>query len=145
MGVVSDQETLAEIYSSVDVFLDGSNYQAFGRPALEAMACGAAAVLTDVGGVNEYARHEANCLLTPPGDPESFVNSILRILGDDELKQRLRLGGFETAREFCAKREARETRDYFYRILSIDRRRNTGESNMPASPAAASAGADSNL
>ena len=32
------------------------------------MACGAACILTDTGGVNDYARHEYNAILVPRGD-----------------------------------------------------------------------------
>ena len=65
-GVVTDRDELARLYSGARVHFDGSEFQAFGLPALEAMACGAVSVLTDVGGVQEYARHDENCLLVAP-------------------------------------------------------------------------------
>jgi glycosyltransferase involved in cell wall biosynthesis len=68
-GVLSDQNRLAELYSKADVFIDGSDYQGFGRTALEAMACGAACVVTNVGGVTEYAVDGYNCLTVPPREP----------------------------------------------------------------------------
>jgi glycosyltransferase involved in cell wall biosynthesis len=116
-GVVSNQDHLAKLYSMADVFLDGSSFQGFGRPALEAMACGAACVLTEVGGVTEYARDGKNCLLAPPERPVVFADNILRILADENLKANLIAGGFETAKEYCHKREARETLTYFHQIL----------------------------
>ena len=116
-GVVTDQHRLAQLYSAADVFLDGSTFQGFGRPALEAMACGAACVLTNVGGVNEYARHEDNCLLVPPQDPRAFADAILRLLQDGRLKQKLIEGGLKTARNYCHKREAQETLAYFRHIV----------------------------
>jgi len=42
---------VAELLRCADVFLDMSIYQAFGRTALEAMACGATAVVPRLGGV----------------------------------------------------------------------------------------------
>lgn len=116
-GLVSNQQRLAEIYSTADVFLDGSDFQGFGRPALEAMACGVACVLTQVGGVTEYARHEENCLLVPPKDPEASAEAIVRVLRDPQLKKRLVTGGQVTVRDYCHKREARETLAYFMRLL----------------------------
>lgn len=116
-GVVSDQNRLAELYARADVFLDGSTFQGFGRPALEAMACGAACVLTDVGGVQEYARDGKNCLLVPPERPAAFADRILEILADEKLKKNLIAEGFETAKHYCHKREARETLAYFNHIL----------------------------
>ncbi len=46
-GIVFQQNQLANLYSQVDIFVDTSDYQGFGRPALEAMACGTACVLTN--------------------------------------------------------------------------------------------------
>ena len=86
-GVVADQNRLAELYSEATVFLDGSDFQGFGRCGLEAMACGAACVLTSVGGVGEYAQDEVNALLVPPQRPDLFAEAILRLL------ERFRIAG----------------------------------------------------
>jgi glycosyltransferase involved in cell wall biosynthesis len=129
-GVVADQDRLAELYSGATVHLDGSDFQAFGRPALEAMACGTANVLTDVGGVSEYARHEENCLLVPPRQPRVFAESILRLLRDPFLRARLRDNGFATVLRYCWKREAQDTAALFGRIARA------APASMPASKAA---------
>lgn len=46
---------VAELFRSIDAFVDLSQYQAFGRASLEAMACGATAIVPKRGGGNEYA------------------------------------------------------------------------------------------
>ncbi len=117
LGIVSDQDRLAQFYSSADIFLDGSNFQGFGRPALEAMACGAACVLTNVGGVKEYAIHRENCLLVPPKQPEAFAEAMAEILTNKSLKQSLVENGLKTVQNYCHKREARETLSYFQQLL----------------------------
>ncbi len=117
-GVITNQNRLAELYSAADVYLDGSDFQGFGRPALEAMACVAACVLTKVGGVTEYARDEENCLLVPPKNPEAFAQAILKILNNLEFKNRLIQEGLNTAKKYCHKREAQETLEYFHSILT---------------------------
>jgi glycosyltransferase involved in cell wall biosynthesis len=119
-GLVIRQDRLAELYSGADIFLDGSEFQGFGRCALEAMACGAACVLTDVGGVLEYARHEDNALLAPPGPPEQLAAAILRLLDDTALRQRLIASGRATAARFCQRREARDTLAWVENILAIE-------------------------
>ena len=48
------REEVAALLAETDVFLDLSIYQAFGRTALEAMACGATAVVPRRGGVWEF-------------------------------------------------------------------------------------------
>jgi len=108
---------LAELYSKADVFIDGSDYQGFGRTALEAMACGAACVVTNVGGVTEYAVDGYNCLTVPPREPGLFFDAILKILKSSELKAGLIKGGIATVKDYCYKREARETLEYFETII----------------------------
>lgn len=117
-GLIIRQSRLAELYSGADIFLDGSEFQGFGRCALEAMACGAACVLTDVGGVLEYARHEDNALLAPPGQAERLAAAILRLLDDTALRQRLIAGGLDMARRFCQRREARDTLTWIEHTLT---------------------------
>ncbi|MBW1743327.1 MAG: glycosyltransferase family 4 protein, partial [Deltaproteobacteria bacterium] len=118
-GIVTDQNRLAELYSAADVFLDGSDFQGFGRTALEAMACGTACVLTDVGGVREYGRDEENCLLVPPKSPEDFANAIIRTLKDNGLRKKLVQNGLETVKDYCHKREAKETLAFFQGLMGV--------------------------
>ena len=68
-GIVTSREHLARLYSGARVFFDCSDFQAFGLPALEAMACGAVSVLTNVGGVREYARPVELSPCTRPAIP----------------------------------------------------------------------------
>jgi glycosyltransferase involved in cell wall biosynthesis len=117
-GVVTDQEHLARLYSGARVHFDGSDFQAFGLPGLEAMACGTVSVLTDAGGVREYARNDGNCLLVPPRDPVAAADAILRLLRDDQLHARLRAGGFTTSLGSSMIRTARATIDVFEPIAS---------------------------
>ncbi len=95
-----------------------SEFQGFGRCALEAMACGAACVLTHLGGVLEYARHEDNALLAPPGQADQLADAILRLLDDPPLRQRLIASGLTTAARFCHRREARDTLAWIERVLA---------------------------
>ena len=118
VGVVTDQEKLARLYSRARVHFDGSEFQAFGKAGLEAMACGAVSVLTNVGGVNEYALDDRNAQLVPPGDPDLAAAAILRVLDDDALYTRLRDDGLRTVLDYSMQREARETLAWFETIVS---------------------------
>ncbi len=115
-GVVSNQNRLAALYSEADIFLDASDYQGFGRLALEAMSCGAACVLTSEGGVTEYARHEQNCLTVPPRQPSVFAQAILRLLHDQALCQHLASNALETVKQYSIQQEACKTLVYFDEI-----------------------------
>jgi glycosyltransferase involved in cell wall biosynthesis len=95
-----DQLELARLYATCDVFVSASWREGFGLPPLEAMACGAPVVLTDSGGVREFARNEENCLLVPPRQPEALATAIRRVLADPGLTSRLRRNGPPTAAKF---------------------------------------------
>lgn len=115
--VISDQERLAYLYSEADVFLDGSDFQGFGRCALEAMACGTACVLTGVGGVTEYARNEKNAIVVPPKRPDLLADATLKILNNSQLKHGLVREGFDTVKNYCHKKEAKKTLAYFKKLM----------------------------
>lgn len=108
---------MAALYSQADIFLDGSTFQGFGRPALEAMACGVVGVLTNVGGVSEYAREGENCLLVPPQQPARFADAILTLLRDEPLRKTLSAGGLRTVQAYSHKRDASDTLAYFQSLM----------------------------
>jgi len=101
-----DQDQMAAVLSEADVLVDASHWQGFGRPGLEAMACGAVPVMTNVGGLQEYGRDAENCLLVAPGDPAGAADAVLRLLGDRALLARLRSNGPNTATRFSHEVEA---------------------------------------
>ena len=107
--------------SSIDVFVFPSRVEGFGLPPLEAMACGAAVVLTDSGGVREYARHDENCLLVAPGDIAAMARAIDELTvesGAGERRARLVRAGRETALQFPAERFAAACADEVLRLLA---------------------------
>ncbi len=56
---------------------------------LEAMACGAAVVSTNVGGIPDLIKHEVHGLLAPAQDAAAFATQLLRVWEDVALHQRL--------------------------------------------------------
>lgn len=107
--------------SSIDVFVFPSLVEGFGLPPLEAMACGAAVVLTDSGGVREYARDDSNCLLVPPGDAPAIARAVERLTtarGAAELRMRLAREGRATALQFPVERFANACADVVEQLLS---------------------------
>ena len=102
-----DQSAVAKVLSGADVLVDASHWQGFGRPGLEAMACGVVPVLTNVGGLNEYARDGENSLLVRPGDQEGAAAAVLTLLKDRSYLLRLRSNGPSTAARFSHELEAK--------------------------------------
>jgi glycosyltransferase involved in cell wall biosynthesis len=98
------QDELPEIYSSTHVFVETSLRHGFGRTGVEAMACGTACVLSDSGGISEYAEDESNCLIVPTGEPETTARAILRLLDDEMLRRAVIRNGLDTVQRISVRR-----------------------------------------
>ncbi len=91
---------IAERFRSADVLLHPSWFEGFGLPPLEAMACGTPAIITDSGGVREYARHDENCLMVPARNPRALAEAVAELMDDSAKRRRLSEAGLRTARQF---------------------------------------------
>ncbi len=96
MGTLSDM-ALRQFYNRCQVFVVPSNYEGWGLPSVEAMACGATLVTTANGGSDEFAIHGKNSLVVPPGEPSAIAGAVLRLLDDTELRLSLSDAGRRTA------------------------------------------------
>jgi len=83
-------ERIVDLYSEAEVACVPSLYEGFSLPAVEAMACGVPVVGTTGGAVPEVIGTDGETgLLVPPGDPDALAHSLLRALGDAELRARI--------------------------------------------------------
>jgi O-antigen biosynthesis protein len=80
---------LAALFNSVHVFADFSTYQAMGLSALEAMGCGAAAVVPSSGGAASFARHEENSLVIDTASADTCLDALVRLIEEPALLRRL--------------------------------------------------------
>lgn len=88
---------VAALLAQSDLFVDLSDYQAFGRTGLEAMACGCAAVVPAAGGANEYAIQEQTALVVDSTNEYEAQNLITRLLSDTALLFSIKRNGLKTA------------------------------------------------
>jgi len=115
LGYVSD-DTLAILYRLAAVFVFPSLYEGFGLPPLEAMACGAPVVTSNVSSLPEVTGHAA--VLVNPHDTGSIVEGVRRVLTSPSLERSLRRQGPERARQFSWERSVTMTRDLYERVAT---------------------------
>jgi len=77
------------LLAGVDVLALTSLYEGFPNVVLEAMAAGAVAVATDVGGCRELLTTGETGILVPPRTPAAVASAVLRVLRDPALSRRL--------------------------------------------------------
>jgi glycosyltransferase involved in cell wall biosynthesis len=77
---------LVELYNQSSIFLSPSIQEGFGLPPMEAMACGCACVCSDIRGHAEHSKNEETALLTVPTNVQSIVESIERLLSDNQFR-----------------------------------------------------------
>jgi len=106
-----------QIYNGSSIYLCASWAEGFALPPAEAMACGCAVASTDCGGVREFAEHEVTALLSPPRDPQSLARNVLRLVDDDELRQKLARAGRDRIEGFTWERSTDRLERLFKKIL----------------------------
>lgn len=105
-GILS-RDGVAKLLATAHIVVDPSLFQGFGLVGLEGMASGAACVLTDSGGIREYAVDGENALVVPPKDAVALASAIHRLVTDTALRERLGTAGVKTARRFTWQGAAR--------------------------------------
>jgi len=85
-GFVSD-ESLACLYSGAALVVNPSLAEGFGLPAVEAAACGAPLVLSDLPAHRESMGDAA--AYVPPGDDSALADTLVRVLADTGLRDSL--------------------------------------------------------
>jgi glycosyltransferase involved in cell wall biosynthesis len=98
---------LPALYSGAELFLFPTLYEGFGLPVIEAMACGAPVLTSNVSALPEVGGDVA--LLVDPEDTDAIAAEAVRILEDSALRADLRIRGVERAREFTWRKTAEET------------------------------------
>lgn len=90
----ANQQQLRQIYNQSQIYLCPSIKEGFGLTGAEAMACGAAYISSDYGGVHEYTKEGRNVLLSAPRDVEGLVRNVSYLLVNNEERIRIAENGY---------------------------------------------------
>ena len=107
---------LPPLYSGAACVLLPSLFEGFGFPVLEAMACGAPVVCSNVSSLPEVAGEAA--LLTPPRDDGALANAVALVLTQPALAAALRARGLVQAAAFRWERCAAETAAVYAAVVN---------------------------
>jgi glycosyltransferase involved in cell wall biosynthesis len=89
---------IADLYRSADLFVQGSHKEGSGVALLDAMACGAVPVVTDIAAFRRVTGEGRVGALWPVGDVDAFVEAVERVLSRPLAPQ-----SAEVVREFEAR------------------------------------------
>jgi len=84
--------TIAEHLAAMDVFLLTSWSEGTSMTLLEAMSARKAIIATSVGGSIEILEDEVSALFVNAGDTDALVDAVVRLEGDEALRNRLAAG-----------------------------------------------------
>jgi len=98
---------LRALYSSCTISAYPSQYEGFGLPPLEAMACGAPVIASNIPSVAEIVGNAAR--LVDPFDSDAWASNIIELAGNKEARASQRRAGFERVAQFSWQMAATKT------------------------------------
>jgi N-acetyl-alpha-D-glucosaminyl L-malate synthase BshA len=116
---LGDQEYVAEILPSADVFLLPSEHESFGLAALEAMSCAVPVVGSRVGGLHEVVVDGETGFLCDPLDAGCMTDLVLSLLTNEQRRREMGARARERAkRDFARDRIVAQYVDVYRRLIS---------------------------
>ena len=116
-GFVSDDEKRA-LLSSAEVFLFPSEYEGFGLPVLEAMACGAPVITTNVSSLPEVGGDAV--MYVTPNQPGELASAIAMMISSENVRKDYITRGVERCKKFSWDKTAEMTEEVYK--IAYDRR-----------------------
>ncbi|HUE84331.1 MAG TPA: glycosyltransferase family 1 protein [Pyrinomonadaceae bacterium] len=114
-GYVTDVD-LRALYSACSVAVYPSLYEGFGLPPLEAMACGAPVITSQIPVMMETASGAAR--LVDPTSVHELTAALVELLTDEGAREKLRALGLKRAAEYTWERTASQTMDVYREVLA---------------------------
>ncbi len=93
------RDDIPEILLAMDGYICASHTEGFSNAILEAMASGLPIVATDVGGNSEIIKNKKNGLLIKSKDKNAITRTMIKIMEDSQLSQKLSKDALKTVNE----------------------------------------------
>jgi phosphatidyl-myo-inositol alpha-mannosyltransferase len=123
LGRISDEEKASRLRGATVFCAPSLGGESFGVVLLEAMAAQTPVVASDLRGYRAVARPGIDALLVPPGDARVLAETLVRVLGDQDLAGELVTSGEQRAASFAMARLADRYLDRPDRGPAVGRRR----------------------
>ena len=94
-----ERETLADYYSSADIFAFPGIEESLGMVYLEAQACRLPVVAYGDWGAKEAVRDSETGLLSPAAEQQGFTDNLQRLVDDETLRKKMGLAAMAYVRE----------------------------------------------
>ncbi|MGI5991526.1 MAG: glycosyltransferase family 4 protein [Methanosarcina sp.] len=118
LGSVPDGD-LPLLYNAASLFVYPSVYEGFGLPPLEAMACGCPVITSNSSSLPEVVGDAG--LLVDTCNIDHLVDSMHKVLTNEELRQRIIKRGLEQAKSFNWRKCAEETLEVYKSLYEKDK------------------------
>jgi len=115
-----DDAVLAALYRKCAVFVYPSLYEGFGLPVLEAMACGAPVITSNLSSLPEIAGDAA--LFVDPYSVAQISAAINQVLSNDALREELIFRGLRRASRYSWERTVQETLAVYERAVQAQKK-----------------------
>jgi glycosyltransferase involved in cell wall biosynthesis len=110
------------LWPAIDCLLLTSRYEGLPITILEAMACGAPIVASNLDGMREILRDEDNADLVPAGELDGYVSRLCRLINDPARARRHAESALTTVRAgYSAEAMARAVEAIYLRYLEPER------------------------
>jgi glycosyltransferase involved in cell wall biosynthesis len=116
-GYISEERKI-EYLQRAALLVNTSVKEGFGLTVIEANACGAATVSTDVPGLRDSVRDGETGVLVPFDDVGALARAAVRVLTDDAFRTQLVTNGLAWAATFSWERAADATEDLIERAIA---------------------------
>lgn len=111
-----DNNDLPAIYTGATAFIFPSLYEGFGLPPLEAMACGTPVIVSNNSSLNEVVG-DSGLYINNPLNVDEISKTIIQVLENDNLKQKLKNSGFKQVKKFTWEKTIKETIKTYENLL----------------------------